>query len=76
MSSCEKCWSDARNGAGSVVEEYQLLLIERHPGCTPEQQAGKHAGECPECKRRTIHQITREPMCGCEVASLARKDKK
>ena len=67
MSACEKCWSDAHRGPYfSVAEEYSRLMEERkeHP-CTPEQQAGPDAGECPTCHRMTIHQYTKEPMCGC-----------
>jgi hypothetical protein len=68
MSACEKCWSDAHRGPQfSVAEEYWRLLGERleHP-CTPEQQAGPGALECPTCGRKTLHQYTREPMCGCD----------
>jgi hypothetical protein len=45
------------------------LLEERkeHP-CTPEEQAGPEALECPVCHRKTLHQYTREPMCGCPRA--------
>jgi hypothetical protein len=67
MSACEKCWSDAHRGPQfSVAEEYRRLMDERSPHpCTPEQQAGPEARECPVCHRRTLHQYTREPMCGC-----------
>ena len=68
MSACEKCWRDAGFGwpHRSTAEEYHRLMTERqvHP-CTPEQQAGPDAGECPTCHRKTLHQHTREPMCGC-----------
>lgn len=65
MSACEKCWADAyQGGSGSQAERYQELVRERN--CTPEQQAGQDAGECPTCKRKTLHQFTREPMCGCK----------
>lgn len=67
MSSCEKCWRDAQsNAAGCVSDEYHRLIRERadHP-CTPEEQAGPDAGECFECKRRTLHQITKQCMAGC-----------
>jgi len=63
MSSCEKCWADSGGGA-----EYSALLKEREAAglyCTPEEQAGPDAGECPACKRKTLHQHTGEPMCGC-----------
>lgn len=67
MSSCEKCWADAHRGPEySVAEEYQRLMEERKDTpCTPEQQAGPDAGECPLCRRTTMHQHTGEPMCGC-----------
>lgn len=61
MSACEKCWADSSNGA-----DYTRLLNERkdHP-CTPEEQAGPAAAQCPTCKRMTLHQHTSQPMCGC-----------
>lgn len=69
MSSCEKCWRDAHTGSGrDIGDEYYRLMKERKGGpCTPEQQAGPDAEECPECKRMTLHQHTQEPMCGCRV---------
>jgi hypothetical protein len=69
MSACEKCWTDSRFGA-----DYTRLLSERkdHP-CTPEQQAGPDAGECPVCHRMTAHQHTGELMCGCEMSAGAHK---
>jgi len=70
MSSCEKCWRDSHGGFGDQVERYQQFLLERN--CTPEQQAGSDAGECPACNRNTLHQVTREPMCGCAEASNLR----
>lgn len=69
MSACEKCWKDAHRGlhAGrSVPDEYQRLINERKDNpCTPEEQAGDSAKQCPGCGRMTIHQYTDEPMCGC-----------
>lgn len=59
MSSCEKCWSDA----GGDGDRYRNLLL--GASCTPEQQAGPYARECPWCSRMTLHQHTGEPMCGC-----------
>ena len=61
MSSCEKCWSDSRYG-----NDYFRVLDSRkeHP-CTPEEQAGPDAGRCPTCGKMTLHQHTKEPMCGC-----------
>jgi hypothetical protein len=67
MSACEKCWHDAHvNPFASVADEYERLMNERreHP-CTPEEQAGPDATQCPTCGRMTLHQHTREPMCGC-----------
>lgn len=67
MSSCEKCWADSTSAA-----HYHSLLKEREPNpCTPEEQAGPDAGECPACKRRTLHQYTAHPMCGCPPALRA-----
>lgn len=63
MSACEKCWADSQFGA-----DYHRLLEERKANpCTPEQQAGPSATECPECHRLTLHQYTGEPMCGCKL---------
>ena len=63
MPSCEKCWHDA---SGDALM-YERLLDSRKGefACTPEQQAGRFAVQCPECGRATIHQITGTPMCGC-----------
>lgn len=63
MSTCEKCWADSQFGG-----DYTKLLEERkdHP-CTPEEQAGPDATECPECHHLTLHQHTGEPMCGCVI---------
>ena len=67
MSGCEKCWAEASFKArllgGSVADTYRDLLDIRN--CTPEEQAGEDAGECPACHRKTVHQHSREPMCGC-----------
>jgi len=75
MSACEKCWSDAHRGPQvSVADEYRRLLEERRDNpCTPEQQAGPEAGECPECHERTLHQVTGEPMCGHGIAEWVEK---
>ena len=63
MSTCEKCWRDA-----GLTGDYWSLLNERNKNpCTPEEQAGPDAGKCPECGRMTLHQLTGEPMCGCET---------
>lgn len=63
MASCEKCWRDA----GGDPDTYSELIRERKDNpCTPEQQAG-YGGECPSCKRLTVHRIVREcVICGCK----------
>lgn len=68
MSSCERCWADSYIPGGPVGkrnERYSRLIRKRD--CTPEQQAGPDAAECPACGRESIHQVTGEPMCGCEL---------
>src|SRR5438128_10666649 len=69
MSTCEKCWSDAHRGPQfSVAEEYEKLMRERRNNpCSPEEQAGPNAGVCSKCGKRTLHQVTGEPMCGCTI---------
>lgn len=66
MTSCEKCWTDSK----SNPERYQELLKQsKKSPCTPEQQAGKYATVCPECKTKTVHQICRvcmNPKCNYE----------
>jgi hypothetical protein len=64
MASCERCWSEA----GGNVERYMRMVETRdalgHP-CTPEEQAGPYAEECPKCGRKTVHQLCRVCMaCG------------
>ena len=76
MSTCEKCWTEARCWAEtklilpygiSFVSEYnRLIAIHR---CTPEEQAGEHAEVCPQCGRLTLHQWARECMAGCKDGS-------
>ena len=68
MSACEKCWRDAQGPYKDVREEYQRLIAER--SCTPEEQAGEDATQCPKCSRMTLHQYTREPMCGCSPSDI------
>lgn len=67
MSTCEKCWSDAGFIATSAnrckSEVYAEILAERE--CTPEEQAGPQAKECPGCHRVVLHQYTGECMAGC-----------
>lgn len=65
MSACERCWADS--AGDDHAARYSQLIDERHVSpCTPEQQAGPDAGECPVCHRMTAHQYTGELMCGCE----------
>ena len=63
MSACEKCWRDSRSADEPNVE-YVRLIESRQ--CTPEEQAGPDADECPVCERMTKHQHTGELMCGCD----------
>jgi len=54
MPSCEKCWRDA----GGDADTYEQILRQRNATgneCTPEQQAGRDAEQCPFCLRYTIH---------------------
>jgi len=51
MPSCERCWK----WSGGNVDLYHELLAKNN--CTPEDQAGDDAIECPACHRKTIHQI-------------------
>ena len=71
MASCEKCWSDAYtksmcNPYKSQAEIYSELIIERKDDpCTPEQQAGPDANECPKCNKKAVHQLINVCMnCG------------
>ena|SRR3990167_4608383 len=62
MSSCEKCWQDAK-GDPYV---YERLIKTRQ--CLPEEQAGLSATICPDCNRLTVHQYTgkcQNPDCLC-----------
>jgi hypothetical protein len=71
MSGCERCWRDAQaialmRGADQQAL-YRELLASR--SCTPEQQAGLAATQCPRCKRMTMHQYSGVCMaCGKETA--------
>ena len=71
MPSCEKCWRDAHKGWDiDVATEYARLIEERNATgpCTPEEQAGEYATECPECLRMTVDQHCRICMvCGKEM---------
>jgi hypothetical protein len=73
VSSCEKCWADSR--MPGVGPYHQLVAAREFMGvpCTPEQQAGPDAGECPTCKRKTLHQHTGDPMCGCSALQHSEK---
>lgn len=62
MPTCQKCWRDA-SCCDDKTSEYLRLIEERD--CTPEEQAGRDAPKCPECKRNTIHEIVNQCMnCG------------
>lgn len=51
-----------------VAAEYARLIEARKlTPCTPEEQAGPDATQCPTCHRLTLHQHTGEPMCGCKL---------
>ena len=68
MPSCERCWHDSAMARYTGdTEEYARLLAERDKtgGCTPEQQAGPDARECPNCHRMTLHQLCGICMNGC-----------
>ena len=65
MSGCEKCWADSRL---RNIEYHDMIALREREGpiCTPEEKAGPDATQCPMCKRMSLHQYTKEPMCGCE----------
>lgn len=72
MASCEKCWADA---LGQPDEYERLLKQRRDTPCTPEEQAGDEAHDCPNCSRTTVHQYARVCMaCGCDVADISRNE--
>jgi hypothetical protein len=58
MPGCEKCWRDAQSPFCDEAEEYARLIKERDKSgvCSPEEQAGEHASDCPKCTRKTLHQ--------------------
>ena len=68
MPSCEKCWNDAFwmsyiDPDKTQAEYYTEIIKERKDSpCTPEQQAGPDAEECPKCKRKCLHQCTHDCM--------------
>lgn len=56
MAACEKCWA----AAGGDPAKYQANIDEGFRTgkiCTPEEQAGPDAGDCPKCNRKTVHQF-------------------
>jgi len=62
MAACEKCWRDA---GGNPYEYERLLVLRKGNACTPEEQAGDDATNCPTCKRRTVHQYAHVcTLCG------------
>lgn len=66
MSSCEKCWANSyRPGAATSQPDVYIEEISTH-SCTPEQQAGPGATECPKCNRMCLHQYTKQCMNGCQ----------
>ena len=71
MSTCEKCWADARaasffRGVDQSAEYNRLLREREESPCSAEEMAGPCARECPSCGRLTLHQHTGEPMCSCD----------
>lgn len=52
MASCERCWADAQS-FNDPAEAYDMLIKKRE--CTPEEQAGRGASQCPQCGRYAIH---------------------
>ena len=66
MPTCERCWSRAFTFYKSQVEQYERLVTECN--CTPEEQAGLDARECPLCHRYTVHQYAHTcVVCGIQV---------
>ncbi len=58
MPACEKCWRESRD-----TDHYHELLKAREDSpCTPEEQAGPDASQCPKCGQITLHQHTKECM--------------
>jgi hypothetical protein len=69
MTVCEKCWRDSEYASAFVESDayLQLMLARDAAGetCTPHEQAGPDATECPRCHRMTVHQYARICMtCG------------
>jgi hypothetical protein len=60
MASCERCWRDSYGNPDRYTE------LVRSRTCTPEDQAGDSAGNCPTCGRKTVHQychVCMNPDC-------------
>lgn len=77
MSSCQKCWRDSASSDEHALRYRELLLERERDGrvCTAEEQAGPDAGQCPVCHRKTLHELTGEPMCECnDVRVTARNE--
>lgn len=66
MSSCEKCWGNSYDPY-TGHERYGVMVLTHT--CSAEEQAGPDASRCPHCRLLTIHQHTKQPMCGCYQAS-------
>jgi len=63
MSACERCWSEAQTNEDPSARYLQLVRSRTgERTCSPEEQAGSDAEECPDCKRMTRHQHTGECM--------------
>jgi len=61
MPMCEKCWERSCG----VADKYHELILKHN--CTPEEQAGQEATECPTCGRKTIHPYAKVcTACGRE----------
>ena len=81
MSSCEKCWRDSRSAEHFGAANAYVALIARRNGetersCSPEEQAGHDATECPACRRKTVHQHTH--LCqtpGCALGEYLAETK-
>lgn len=82
MPSCEKCWMDSAplgdSGTDDHAAAFRALVDARDAKgetCTPEEQAGIDAEECPLCHRDTIHQHARvcmTPNCAWVALSVSR----
>ena len=64
MSVCEKCWAKA-GGDPFIYDDLIVQAAKTGNVCTPEEQAGPTALECPHCHRKTLHLFTNELYCGC-----------